>query len=1020
MGFSDISRRQLLISGVISGLIGAGVTGSSGLNSIEGNVSVQAQQAINLTSVTTASADSDTSFTNIGDGDTSFGAAVELNNGDSTEIFIDLRNSSSVALKTRAIIKQLSPLSVSPRIADDDDLQGDNTVVQTGKDTYVFTIPAQRIVRFVLRISVPDTASPGASDVRISFDPLSTNKDEQPSTDSGPKIEDARLFDTADEDGVVSDGETVRIEATVTEFNGLKLVTTDASEFDPELGPVTLTDDGPGVSQSDDKFSAEFVVGENADEGTDRTVDIKATDNEGVETEETANSLVVRNVETDNDAPTISSVSLSDVTDSDGVVSGDDKVKINATVEDAANAGEITEVTADASDFGAGDVTLYSSSPPSGNPDGGERTESATFTVGSDATEGTEQTVTLTVEDENGENVADVNAADEFGETLEVDNDTPTISSVSLSDETDSDGVVSDGDEVKIEATVEDAANAGEITEVTADASDFGAGDVELSNTDTSEDNEAGGGGKRTVSETFAVGESGAAIEGEQTVTITATDENEDSASKLTDSLEVDNDAPTISGVTLSDETDSDGVVSDGDRVKIETTVEDATNAGEITEVTADASDFGAGDVELSNTDTSEDNEAGGGGERTVSETFAVGESGTASKGTGQTVTITATDENDDSASTTTGSLEVDNAAPTISSVSLSDETDSDGVVSTGDTVEVQTTVKDAETAQEITEVTADASDFGVKETVTLYSSSPPGGNPDEGTRTESATFTVGSDATEGTGQTVTLTVEDENGNEVIKVADKFGETLEVDNDAPTISGVTLSDETDSDGVVSKDDEVKVTATIKDATNAGEITEVTVDASDFGVKETVTLYSSSPPSGNPDGGIRTESVTFTVGSDATEGTGQTVTLTVEDENSDKDTNVNAANKFSETLEVDNAAPTISSVSLTDQADEDGDVDPGDTVRITATVTDDNQIENVEAEASTAGSFDLDSTPVTLTDGGPGASTSDDTFGAEFNVGDNPDTGDQSVTVTVTDEAGNTKDQESNSLTVGSG
>jgi hypothetical protein len=103
-----------------------------------------------------------------------------------------------------------------------------------------------------------------------------------------------------------------------------------------------------------------------------------------------------------------------------------------------------------------------------------------------------------------------------------------------------------------------------------------------------------------------------------------------------------------------------------------------------------------------------------------------------------------------------------------------------------------------------------------------------------------------------------------------------------------------------------------------------------------------------------------------------------------------------------------------SASLTDQTDGDGVVSTDDTVRVTAAVTDDDQIDTVEAAAS---SFDPKSgSPITLTDGGPGASGSD-TYGAEFTVGSSLSDGSQSVDVTVTDENQDQRTETTGTLTV---
>ena len=115
------------------------------------------------------------------------------------------------------------------------------------------------------------------------------------------------------------------------------------------------------------------------------------------------------------------------------------------------------------------------------------------------------------------------------------------------------------------------------------------------------------------------------------------------------------------------------------------------------------------------------------------------------------------------------------------------------------------------------------------------------------------------------------------------------------------------------------------------------------------------------------------------------------------------------NTDSATLTVDNTAPSVSDVELSDDTDDNGIVADDDSVTISANVTDANTISNVEADASSFGAG-----IVTLTQ------QTGDTYTETINVtGASADEGDQTVNVTATDEADNTNEAaiESTSLNV---
>ncbi|WP_128476863.1 S8 family serine peptidase [Halorussus pelagicus] len=119
-------------------------------------------------------------------------------------------------------------------------------------------------------------------------------------------------------------------------------------------------------------------------------------------------------------------------------------------------------------------------------------------------------------------------------DSVTVDVTAPTLS-VNLTDATDGDGVVNDGDEVRIETTATDSDTG--VDSVTADATGLGAGSVTLAHASGD-----------TYAATVTVADAG---NGTRTVTVTATDGNENANSE-DDSVVADNEAPHIRQLDIS------------------------------------------------------------------------------------------------------------------------------------------------------------------------------------------------------------------------------------------------------------------------------------------------------------------------------------------------------------------------------------------------------------------------------------------------------------------------------------
>jgi hypothetical protein len=113
-------------------------------------------------------------------------------------------------------------------------------------------------------------------------------------------------------------------------------------------------------------------------------------------------------------------------------------------------------------------------------------------------------------------------------------------------DQTDSNGAVNDGDQVQISANVTDNSGTG-ISSVTADASDFGAGTVTL--TDGNSDG--------VYDATFNVDEASASSDGTYAIEITAADNNGGSGSAFTNELTLDTTAPNFNDLEATTSSDN-------------------------------------------------------------------------------------------------------------------------------------------------------------------------------------------------------------------------------------------------------------------------------------------------------------------------------------------------------------------------------------------------------------------------------------------------------------------------------
>jgi hypothetical protein len=174
-----VTRRQVLTATIPLAASGAGVTTMAGLEraSVSGDIDVQAERALTVTDVSVDGGNA--SFTRVGDDGTRVHVAVEANNGDRFSITQAITNAAAASVAVRIVVRTPDDIAVVDSgldANDDDELdanEGDD-VVQSGAEEYVTRLPpGETGVVFGYRIA--DTAVPGAREMTIDFEPLSTD-----------------------------------------------------------------------------------------------------------------------------------------------------------------------------------------------------------------------------------------------------------------------------------------------------------------------------------------------------------------------------------------------------------------------------------------------------------------------------------------------------------------------------------------------------------------------------------------------------------------------------------------------------------------------------------------------------------------------------------------------------------------------------------------------------------------------------------------------------------------------------
>jgi hypothetical protein len=143
--------------------------------SASGQVDVQSSSAFQISGVRVT--DEGTSFTRVGDDGETLQVAIEVNNGDSFGIEIDLLNQSKQLLSARITVVTPTAISVASATG------GTNidNPVQADAETFLLKVPSTESndidnTTITFDFDVSDVANPGSRDIGIGFEPLSTDE----------------------------------------------------------------------------------------------------------------------------------------------------------------------------------------------------------------------------------------------------------------------------------------------------------------------------------------------------------------------------------------------------------------------------------------------------------------------------------------------------------------------------------------------------------------------------------------------------------------------------------------------------------------------------------------------------------------------------------------------------------------------------------------------------------------------------------------------------------------------------
>jgi len=664
----------------------------------------------------------------------------------------------------------------------------------------------------------------------------------------------------------------------------------------------------------------------------------------------------ITNVRAIPSAPTVSDANIAITSTPTGT---DGTYKIGDTVTAIwtnAAGSEVDSVTMDFSQFGGGSAVVATNSGD---------IWTASYTITSGAIDAANRNVSVKAVNAGGATpVADTT-------NLSVDNAAPTVTDgrTSISGGSGPGGAYKIGDTVT--ATWNNTAggdnNTDTISGVTFDFSQFGGPSAVAA---------INSGGIWTATYTIAAG---AIDTTNRNVSVKVTDNAGNTTTTFdTTNATIDNIAPTVTdaNIGIGGGTGPGGAYKIGDTVSASwyNTIGGDNNADTVSGVTFDFSQFGGGSAVAA---------TNSGGIWTATYTITAG----AIDATNRHVSVTVKD-NAGNATTTvdTTNATVDNIAPTITdaNISISGGSGPGGAYKIGDTVSTSwyNTIGGDNNADTISGVTFDFSQFGGGSAVAAINS---GG-------IWTATYTIAAGAIDTTNRNVSVKVTDNAGN-ATTMADTTNAT--VDNIAPTATdgNISISGGSGPGGAYKIGDTVTATwnNTAGGDNNTDTISGVTFDFSQFGGPSAVAATNS--------GGTWT--ATYTIAAGAIDTSNRNVSVKVTDNAGNSTTTADTTNAT-----VDNIAPTITDANIGIS----GGSGPGGTYKIGDTVTatwnnsagGDNNTDTISGVTFDFSQFGGGSA-VTATNSG-GVWTAAYTLVA----GSIDGLGNRNVSVTATDNAGNTK------------
>ncbi|QCN96116.1 DUF4347 domain-containing protein [Azospirillum argentinense] len=726
-------------------------------------------------------------------------------------------------------------------------------------------------------------------------------------------------------------------------------VTMDFSQFG---GGSAVT-----ATNSNGVWTATYTIAAGSIDATNRNVSVTATTASGSTTQADGTNATVDNV-----APTLT---LGNMAGQASLVGTNSTLRIGSTVtaiwdnsgsgDGSDNTDTIAGVTADFSQFGGGSAVAMTNS-------GGVWTATYTIVAGSFDTTG--RNVSITVTDNAGNSTTLTDTANH-----KLDNVAPTVTdaNIAISGGTGTGGAYKIGDTVTAtwDNTLSGDNNTDTLTGVTMDFSQFGGGSAVTATNSN---------GVWTATYTITSGSIDATS---RNVSVSVTDNagNKTTTADAANAI-VDNQAPKVTdpAISISGGTGTGGAYKIGDTVTMtwDNTLAGDNNTDTLASVTVDFSQFGGGSAVAATNSN---------GVWTATHAITSAPGSTANLN----VSVTATDNAGNvktTADTTNATLEV--AVPTVTdgNIAISGGSGTGGAYKIGDTVTAtwDNTIDGDNNTDTVSGVTMDFSQFGGGSAVAATNSN--------GVWT--ATYTITSGAIDDTSRNVSVSTSLAGGG-TTTTADTTNAT--VDNQAPTVTDghMSVSGATGTGGAFKIGD--TVTATWDDTllngdNNTDTLSSVTFDFSAFG--------GGSAVAGVNNGGVWTATYTITAGS--IDATNRNVSVTVTDDAGNVTTTADSSNAT-----VDNIAPTVTdaNISISGATGIGGAFKIGDTVTVVWNGTADGNTDTLAGVTVDFSQFGGGSSVAATNSNGVWTATHTIVSGSIDATGRN-------VSVTATDDAGNTK------------